>query len=311
MNDTPRVSVILPCYQNAATVRDSVRSVQAQTEADWELIAVDDGSTDDTLRVLTELAAQEPRMRVVHQENGGVSAARNAGISRASGEWMTFLDADDALLPDALHMLLKLTDETVDVVCGAYVMRFSEEGGREETICCADGDLQTLLESLIRGDSALNSPCARLYRSSLIRERGLCMPLGVAIGEDVLFNLAFFAEARGWRMTDQVVYRYEFGGNSAMMRARSDIYARSQAMLSGITEFIAAHGWQTRLFRAHIDIYLRTLRTDRGRFRAALAFDRGVVQRITQGVRVPQLPRKQRLYYIALRTLPCLSYFLP
>ena len=306
----PTVSIVMPCYQNGGTIARSVCSVQAQTFADWELIAVDDGSTDDTLAQLNTLAA-EPRMRVIHQENGGVSAARNAGIGAAQGDWLFFLDADDQLTEDALSFLLGLTDDALDVACGAYEMRFADEGGRCERHACADGDLQTVLESLIRGDSALNSMCARLYRASLIREAGIRAPLGVAVGEDVLFNLDAFAAARAWRMSERVVYIYEFGGDSAMTRARQDVYARSRDMLDGITAFIAAHGWQTRLFRAHIDIYLRTLRADRGRLRAALAFDRSIVRAITDGVHPRELCAKQRLYDAALRLCPFLSIALP
>ena len=307
----PTVSIIMPCFQNGETLERSVQSVQAQTFADWELIAVDDGSTDDTLTRLRALATTEPRMRVLHQENGGVSAARNAGIDAAQGEWLFFLDADDRLTEDALAFLLGLADDALDVVCGAYEMRFADEGGRSERHACADGDLQTVLESLIRGDSALNSMCARLYRASFIREAGIRAPKGVAVGEDVLFNLDVFAVARAWRMSDRVIYIYEFGGDSAMTRARRDVYARSRDMLSGITSFIAVHGWQTRLFRAHIDIYLRTLRADRGRLRAALAFDRRIVRAITDGVRPGELCARQRLYYAALRLCPLSSIALP
>ena len=307
----PTVSIIMPCFQNGETLARSVRSVQAQTFEGWELIAVDDGSTDDTLARLRALAATEPRMRVLHQENGGVSAARNAGIDAAQGEWLFFLDADDRLTEDALAFLLGLADDALDVVCGAYEMRFADEGGRCERHACADGDLQTVLESLIRGDSALNSMCARLYRASFIREAGIRAPKGVAVGEDVLFNLDVFAVARAWRMSDRVIYIYEFGGDSAMTRARRDVYARSRDMLCGITAFIAAHGWQTRLFRAHIDIYLRTLRADRGRLRAALAFDRRIVRAITDGVRPGELCARQRLYYAALRLCPLSSIALP
>ena len=306
-----RVSVVMPCYQSGETVERSVRSVQAQTMADWELIAVDDGSTDDTLARLRALQKDEPRMRVVHQSNAGVSAARNAGIDAARGEWLFFLDADDRLTPDALATLLDMTDDALDVVCGAYEMRYADEGGRSERYACADGDLQIVLESLIRGDSALNSMCARLYRTAFIQRHGIRAPLGVRVGEDVLFNLDAFAVARAWRMSDRVIYIYEFGGDSAMMRARRDVYARSRDMLAGITAFIAAHGWQTRLFRAHIDIYLRTLRADRGRLRAAMAFDRRIVRAVTDGVCPQALCAKQRLYYATLRLCPFLSIALP
>ncbi len=354
----PRVSIIMPCYQNGRTAADTVRSIQAQTEADWELIAVDDGSTDDTLAVLECLAREEPRMRVIHQENGGVSAARNAGMDAAKGEWLSFVDADDVLLPQALAHLLALTDAETDMACGAYVMRYGDEGGREEKhVCadgdlqtilesplahllaltdaetdmacgayvmrygdeggreekhvCADGDLQTILESLIRGDSALNSMCARLYRAQMIRERGVRAPLGVKVGEDVLFNLDAFMAARAWRMSEETIYIYEFGGDSAMTRARRDFYARSVPLMEGVGRFIDANGLATALFRAHIDLYVRTLRADRGRFRAALSLSRAMVARIDKGVAPGSLPLKQRLYYAALRVLPASSYLLP
>lgn len=307
----PRVSIIMPCYQNGRTAADTVRSIQAQTEADWELIAVDDGSTDDTLAVLERLAREEPRMRVIHQENGGVSAARNAGMDAAKGEWLSFVDADDVLLPQALAHLLALTHAETDVACGAYVMRYGDEGGREEKHVCADGDLQTILESLIRGDSALNSMCARLYRTQMIRERGVRAPLGVKVGEDVLFNLDAFMAARAWRMSEETIYIYEFGGDSAMTRARRDFYARSVPLMEGVGRFIDANGLATALFRAHIDLYVRTLRADRGRFRAAMSLSRAMVARIVKGVAPGSLPLKQRLYYAALRILPASSYLLP
>lgn len=309
--NAPLVSIVMPCYQNGQTLARTVRSIRAQTEENWELIAVDDGSRDDTLSVLERLARDEPRMRVIHQENGGVSAARNAGIEAARGTWLSFVDADDHLLPHALSHLLLLTDEETDIACGAYVMRCRDEGGREEKHACAQGDLQTVLESLLRGDSALNSMCARLYRAGMIRECGIRAPVGVAVGEDVLFNLDAFAAARAWHMSEETVYVYEFGGDSAMTRARTDIYARSVPMMEGIGRFIDAHGLATPLFRAHIDLYVRTLRADRGRARAALALSRAMVARITKDVAFFSLPAKQKLYYLALRTLPASSYLLP
>ncbi len=307
----PLISVVMPCYQNGETLSRTVSSVQAQTVRDWELIAVDDGSTDGTAAALDALAAGEARMRVIHQKNGGVSSARNAGLAAARGTWVFFVDADDILLPEAFETLLARAGEDVDIVCGAYRMRYGDGSGREETMTCARGNLQTVLESLIRGDSALNSMCARLYRVRMLHRSGIAAPPGVAIGEDVLFNLAAFTAARAYVCLPDVVYVYEFGGDSAMMRARKDIFARSQRMLEGIDRFLTEQGLETALFRAHIDVYLRTLRVDRGRLRAALAFDRAIAGRVTHGVDWRRLCAKQRLYYAALCALPCLSYFLP
>lgn len=307
----PMISMVMPCYQNGATLARTVESIREQTYQNWELIAIDDGSEDDTLSVLNRLAAGEPRMRVIHQENGGVSAARNRGIDAAKGDWLTFVDADDWLLPDALSHLLALTDEETDIVCAAYEMHYFDEDGRREKHTCAEGDLQTVLESLIRGDSALNSMCARLYRMGMIRREDIRAPRGVKVGEDVLFNLEAFAAARAWRMSEKTIYIYEFGGDSAMTRARSDRYRKSVPMLEGIGRFIRSRQFETVLFRAHIDIYVRTLRVDHGRIGAALRLSRAMVSAMTAGVEFSELDAKQKLYYIALRICPLFSVMLP
>lgn len=307
----PLVSIIMPCYQNAQTLARTIGSIQAQTVSDWELIAVDDGSGDDTLAVLEQLAASEPRMRVIHQENGGVSAARNTGIEHAVGRWLFFVDADDHLLAHALEHLLSMTDDGLDIVCGAYEMHYRDEGGRIEKHACASGDLQTVLESLIRGDSALNSMCARLYRHDMICSCAIRAPQGVKVGEDVLFNLDAFIAARAWRMSEETIYIYEFGGDSAMTRARADVLGRSMAMIEGIGAFVRRHGLETQLFRAHIDIYVRTLRAGKSRLAAALALKREMVAAMTRGVDLRALPAKQKVYYLALKILPALSFLLP
>ena len=310
----PLVSIIVPCYQSGQTLERTISSIQAQTVKDWELIAVDDGSKDDTWSVLQRLAENEPRMRIVHQENAGVSAARNAGMEIAQGEWLSFVDADDHLLLHALAHLLSLTDADTDIVCGAYEIRFADQDGKIEKVekhSCADGDLQAVLESLIRGDSALNSMCARLYRREMIEKHGIRAPKGVKVGEDVLFNLDAFMAARAWRMSEETIYIYELGGDSAMTRSRGEMFARNRDMLAGIGRFGKQHGMETQLFRAHIDVYVRMLRADKGRLGAALAMDRSMVAAMTEGVDFSALPGKQKLYYAALKILPFLSVLLP
>jgi len=100
-----KFSIIIPAYKVEGYVAETVRSVLAQTCADLECIAVDDGSPDGTGRVLDELAREDARLRVIHKVNGGVSSARNAGIETAQGEWLLFLDGDDILAPNTLAVL--------------------------------------------------------------------------------------------------------------------------------------------------------------------------------------------------------------
>ena len=104
----PLISVVMPVYNAAATLAETIASVQAQDCTAFELIAIDDGSRDDSLAVLTRLAASDPRIRVVPRANGGVSSARNLGVSLAGAPLVAFLDADDLWHPQKLSRHLAL-----------------------------------------------------------------------------------------------------------------------------------------------------------------------------------------------------------
>jgi glycosyltransferase involved in cell wall biosynthesis len=99
----PRVSVVIPTYNCAPWLRESLDSVLAQTVGDLEVVVVDDGSTDETSTILESYS---PRVEVVRGDHGGLSAARNLGLTRARGEWIAFHDADDVALPDRLEFQL-------------------------------------------------------------------------------------------------------------------------------------------------------------------------------------------------------------
>jgi len=99
----PSFSVIMPVYNHAAYVAEAVRSVQGQTHPNWELIIVDDGSTDGSGEIVEALAREDRRITVLHQPNAGPAAARNAALARARADWLAFLDSDDLYRPDALE----------------------------------------------------------------------------------------------------------------------------------------------------------------------------------------------------------------
>ena len=105
----PLISVVIPVYNRAATIFDCLRSVQAQTYQNWEVIVADDGSRDGTPEITERVAREDARIRLVRQDrNRGAQAARNSGIHAAKGDWIAFLDSDDQYLPHSLEVRLNV-----------------------------------------------------------------------------------------------------------------------------------------------------------------------------------------------------------
>ena len=114
MNNTPRVSIVIPVYNREKYITLAVESVLRQTYTDWELIISDDGSTDGTLKMITEFAAHDSRIRVLTAEHKGAVHALIAGFNAATGEFIGQLDSDDLLEPEAIELTVKALDEHPD-----------------------------------------------------------------------------------------------------------------------------------------------------------------------------------------------------
>lgn len=116
----PVFSVVIPVYNRAHLIERAIRSVLDQTYSDFEIIVIDDGSTDDSAAVVARVG--DSRIRLIDRENGGASAARNAGIDAARGRYIAFLDSDDTFLPHHLDTMRRLLDGTSDTAGYAYVL---------------------------------------------------------------------------------------------------------------------------------------------------------------------------------------------
>jgi hypothetical protein len=166
----PTVSVIMPCYNAAATLREAVASVLAQNAPDFELLIVDDGSRDDSVAVASELAAGDQRIRVICQANAGPAAARNRGIAEARGTYLAFLDADDRWMPDCLACHIALLNS--DPQCGASFARiqFFDPAMQRPGVRSAAHDRLTLAQVL--GENPICTTSNLFARRSLFEEIG-------------------------------------------------------------------------------------------------------------------------------------------
>ena len=177
-SDTPRVSVIIPLFNKAPFIERALRSVAAQTFADFEIIVVDDGSTDGGLRIVEEF--NDSRLRIVRQENAGPGAARNRGLREARGEFVAFLDADDEWLPEYLAESLHSIDEpganAAAVVSGYFEHPAGVSRGemwRRRGL--RDGEMRLSVEtqpSLAIALLAYMTPCTTVADTEVLRKLG-------------------------------------------------------------------------------------------------------------------------------------------
>ena len=198
------ISVVIPCYKVERLLERCVESVLKQTFDAFELILVDDGSPDQTGVIADKIALRDARIKVIHQENGGVMAARHAGAKAASGDWVCFVDSDDTLPKDALQNLYAGTRarDTVEMVVGfrdgVKIKRFDEtyslEDYRYDTIA------RRSLHVAVYG---------RLYRRELFTDFMFDIPRNVLKGEDWLFNVRYaFAMQHKPVVVEKCVYHY-------------------------------------------------------------------------------------------------------
>lgn len=193
------ISIIVPVYKSEKTLKRCVNSLLSQTETDFEILLVVDGPPDNSGIMCEELAKTDSRIRVINQENQGVSKARNHGIAEAKGEYIRFVDSDDYVDADSNEVLLQaLKDTDADMVIAGYHHLYF---GRDiiklpETACYEMASLlkdkqEALLDLYKKG--FINMPWNKLYKKELIQDG---FPTDLNLGEDLLFNQAYMRQCK-------------------------------------------------------------------------------------------------------------------
>ena len=204
MLSTPSFSVIIPVYNCTPWLRECLDSVSTQTFQDWECICVDDGSADESGAILDEYALRDPRFRVFHQENSGASAARNAGLDKARGDFFLFVDGDDAIVPDSLACFQQAleTTGTDALLCYPEDQFLSIDRYREEPPGVRILSRKQQPVDLLTGPFAAHGyVVSRVYRRSLFGD--LRFPEDVRICEDTRFWADALCVPAQWTVIDK------------------------------------------------------------------------------------------------------------
>ena len=204
----PLISVIIPVYNKREYVEDCLNSVLTQDFDCFEVIAVEDGSTDGSGEICDRMAREHPNLTVVHPENGGVTAARRLGFELSKGEFITFVDADDKMLPGALHMLY---DEIMATGADEVVARYIDQC---DNLCGHEGGQYMqpswMIKQLLASRADFCVLWAVLFRRKLL-EGCLSTPRLIRSGEDILMQIeCLLKEPKVW-FSDEVVYMYNVG----------------------------------------------------------------------------------------------------
>lgn len=213
-----KISIIVPIYNLAPWLGRCVESILAQTCENLEVILVDDGSGDDSLAIAREFARQDSRVKVIHQENAGVTAARLRGVEEATGEWIGFVDGDDELEPQMYARLLENAHSYGADISHCGYQRIDSGGNVDYhyntgRIHCQDHltGLRDLLEERLVGPGLWN----KLYKRELFRGLREKMDFSIRNNEDMLMNFYLFSGAEKSVYEDVCPYHYLFRENSA------------------------------------------------------------------------------------------------
>lgn len=233
----PYFSIILPVYNVERYLQRCVRSVLEQSFQDYEIILVDDGSSDSSGLLCDEIAGTNPNIRVIHKENGGLASARNAGLEEAAGQYIWFVDSDDFIEPQGLQVLYEASCKTApDMVKFNY---FRVTGEKSPVISNApvgayDGvGVENILlkAAFFSAGRYVLSACTHIYKRELLKKSGIRFLSERLVGsEDYLFNLEIMAQAQGICVIGDILYNYEQRAGSLTQQYKKDLSQRYEKL---------------------------------------------------------------------------------
>ena len=253
----PSLSVIVPVYNTEKYLRRCVDSILSQSYVDFELLLIDDGSTDASPAICDEYADADSRVRVFHKPNGGVSSARNLGIDEANGTWICFADSDDIVKPGAFQALMDCAPADLVVSEFDYI---TVSGNSVFGQVAGDGTYS--------GPSVFNAvaqwswmywatPCNKLFSADIIHRNNLRYNTQITINEDLVFNFQYLLHVHSMVTTSAITYSYCENTASSVHRLHSFESYRTRSILlhdaiSQLPDEAMANLINARYFQHHL-----------------------------------------------------------
>lgn len=257
----PTVSIIVPVYNAEKGIRRCVDSILGQEFTDFELLLVDDGSTDSSPAILDAYAAADPRVTVIHKPNSGVSATRNLALGKAKGTYIQFLDADDWITEDATKLLVRSAlENNADMVIADFYRVVGDDVARKGQI----GGDATSLSRQEYADLMMKDPADfyygviwnKLYRASIIRDHGVRMDETLSWCEDFIFNLEYVLHVRTVAVLRSPIYYYVKTEGSLVSRTDlTDVVRMKRTVLGYYRDFYRSVFDEDEYKRRRTDIY--------------------------------------------------------
>lgn len=251
----PKVSVIVPIYNVEPYLQQCIDSIRCQTVKEIEILLIDDGSSDGCPQMCDHFAVEDDRIRVVHQKNQGVSAARNCGIEMASADWIMFVDADDWLENNAVEILYYYALQSNSDIVSATIFKNYLCNQIQEILNdneCGEyilpRDLEFVISRILHGKPdgrvGLQSACWKIYKSDCINNIAP-FPDGMKMYEDRIFNLYAFRSAQKFSVLNIPVYHYRSRKSSTCHSFQPDVTDMVHRYLMEVQIFMRKYQLET------------------------------------------------------------------
>lgn len=216
------ISIIVPIYNVENYIKECIDSILNQSYTNFELLLIDDGSTDSSFNICKKYESIDRRVKVYQKNNGGVSSARNMGLEKATGEWITFIDSDDYLLNN--HFLEDLEKATHYLNIDYCITSGCTKFGQEKIVFNQPG-VQLSTNSILKHIIGLNqiylSPWGRLFKTSIINNNKIRFLEGLHYAEDCYFNIEYLNHVKQSSVVDNKGYYYRENSSSITHNYRS------------------------------------------------------------------------------------------